>query len=44
MTSGENRDYKTIEYDKLTTLLIGAVKELKQEILDLTDEIKKLKS
>ena len=41
---GENRDYKTIEYDKLTTLLIGAVKELKQEILDLTDEIKKLKS
>ena len=41
---GENRDYKTIEYDKLTTLLIGAVKELKQEVLDLTDEIKKLKS
>ncbi|MAR66955.1 MAG: hypothetical protein CL833_06895, partial [Crocinitomicaceae bacterium] len=41
---GENKDYKTIQYDKLTTVLIGAVKELKQQVETLQQEIRDLKN
>jgi phage-related protein len=41
---GENKDYKTIQYDKLTTVLIGAVKELKEQVETLQQEIKDLKN
>jgi len=42
LKSDDGVEYKTVEYAQITSLLVEAIKELKEENKSLRDEIQKL--